>query len=141
MHCNKAGLCAGRVHVHALAAAAASTAAASSSATRGSTAVAGSAPASDPTTNPNPTLTLPPPGAPADVACLALSQHFLVAGTASGGLWLFRCAERVPVAETRHAGGGVRRVWPQPAGVRCVLHEDLGPDHGPAQCTCICLTF
>ena len=71
--------------------------------------------------NPIPTLTLPPPGAPPDVACLALSQHFLVAGTASGGLWLFRCAERVPVAETRHAGGGIRCVWPQPAGVRRVL--------------------
>ena len=68
-----------------------------------------------------PTLTLPPPGAPPDVACLALSQHFLVAGTASGGLWLFRCPERMPVAETRHAGGGIRCVWPQPAGVRRVL--------------------
>lgn len=65
----------------------------------------------------NPTLTLPPPGAPVDVACAALSAHFLVAGTATGGLWYFRCAERAPVAEARHAQG-VRRVWPQPAGVR-----------------------
>ena len=70
-----------------------------------------------PCLGPNPTLTLPPPGAPADVACVALSANFLVAGTASGGLWYFRCAERVPVAEARHAGG-VWRVWPQPAGVR-----------------------
>ena len=42
-----------------------------------------------------------------------------MAGTASGGLWCFACAPRAPVAEARHAGGGVRRVWPQPAGVRC----------------------
>ena len=36
--------------------------------------------------DPNPPLTLPPPGVPTDVACAALSAHSLAAGTASGGL-------------------------------------------------------
>lgn len=104
---------AGQIHVHSLPAAASAAATIDPQPAPEAGQSAGAAQGLDP----NSTLTLPPPGAPADVACAALSGHFLVAGTASGGLWYFRCAERAPVAEARHAQG-VRRVWPQPSGVR-----------------------
>ena len=105
--------CAGQIHIHCLPAAAGAAADAGLHPAPQAGQSVGAAQHPDP----NPTLTLPPPGAPADVACAALSARFLVAGTASGGLWYFRCAERVPVAEARHAAG-VTCVWPQPAGVR-----------------------
>ena len=104
---------AGQIHVHSLPAAAS----AAANTDPPPALEAGQSASAEQHLDPNPTLTLPPPGAPADVACAALSAHFLVAGTASGGLWYFRCAERAPVAEARHAAG-VTRVWPQPAGVR-----------------------
>ena len=73
---------AGQIHVHSLPAAAGAAAGAdpqpAPEAGQGADAVQH--------LDPNPTLTLPPPGAPADMACAALRKHFLAASTALGGL-------------------------------------------------------
>jgi hypothetical protein len=64
------------------------------------------------------TFQVPSPGAPGNVTCMALSAHFLIAGTAAGMLLYYQCQDKALLNEFRHTGGAIVKVFPQPYGTR-----------------------
>lgn len=64
------------------------------------------------------TFQVPPPGAPANVSCMALSAHFLIAGTTGGMLLYYQCQDKTLLNEFRHLGGAIVKMFPQPYGTR-----------------------
>ena len=64
-------------------------------------------------------FSLPTPGTPSDVTCMALSAHFLVCGTQRGMVMYFQPETRALLNEFKHEEPGIRRVFPQPVGTRC----------------------
>ncbi len=64
------------------------------------------------------TFQVPSPGAPANITCMALSAHFLIAGTAAGMLLCYQCQDKTLLNEFRHLGGAIVQVFPQPYGTR-----------------------
>ena len=64
------------------------------------------------------TFQVPSPGAPGNVTCMALSAHFLIAGTAAGMLLYYQCQDKALLNEFKHEGGAIVKVFPQPYGTR-----------------------
>lgn len=63
-------------------------------------------------------FSVPAPGTPSDVTCMALSAHFLVCGTQRGMVMYFQPETRALLNEFKHEEPGIRRVFPQPVGTR-----------------------
>ena len=68
-------------------------------------------------------FSLPAPGTPSDVTCMALSAHFLVCGTQRGMVMYFQPETRALLNEFKHEEPGIRRVFPQPVGTRCTAYS------------------
>ena len=64
------------------------------------------------------TFQVPSPGTPGNVTCMALSAHFLIAGTAAGMLLFYQCQDKALLNEFKHTGGAIVKVFPQPYGTR-----------------------
>lgn len=64
------------------------------------------------------TFQVPSPAAPGNVTCMALSAHFLIAGTAAGMLLYYQCQDKALLNEFKHTGGAIVKVFPQPYGTR-----------------------
>ena len=64
------------------------------------------------------TFQVPSPGAPGNVTCMALSAHFLIAGTAAGMLLYYQCQDKTLLNEFKHEGGAIVKMFPQPYGTR-----------------------
>lgn len=64
------------------------------------------------------TFQVPSPGARGNVTCMALSAHFLIAGTAAGMLLYYHCQDKALLNEYKHTGGAIVKVFPQPYGTR-----------------------
>jgi len=64
------------------------------------------------------TFQVPSPGGPGNVTCMALSAHFLIAGTAAGMLLYYQCQGKALLNEFKHTGGAVVKLFPQPYGTR-----------------------
>ena len=75
------------------------------------------------------TFQVPSPGAPGNVTCMALSAHFLIAGTAAGMLLYYQCQDKALLNEFKHEGGAIVKVFPQPHGTRyaasCTICAEL----------------
>lgn len=71
-------------------------------------------------------LCLPAPSEPGNLACASLTEHFLITGSSAGSLGYYLVAPEglTVVNETKHAGGGIRRLFPQPGGHRLVCEDD-----------------
>ncbi|KAL0053124.1 hypothetical protein WJX82_001225 [Trebouxia sp. C0006] len=75
------------------------------------------------------TFQVPSPGAPGNVTCMALSAHFLIAGTAAGMLLYYQCQDKALLNEFRHTGGAIVKVFPQPYGTRVIYEDDKHAVH------------
>ena len=64
------------------------------------------------------TFQVPSPGAPANITCMALTAHFLIAATADHKLLYYQCERKALLSEFRHAGGAVTKLFPQLYGTR-----------------------
>ncbi|KAL0039283.1 hypothetical protein WJX79_001413 [Trebouxia sp. C0005] len=75
------------------------------------------------------TFQVPFPGTPGNVTCMALSAHFLIAGTAAGMLLYYHCQDKALLNEFKHTGGAIVKVFPQPYGTRVIYEDDKHAVH------------